>query len=160
MHNSVFHWSQKVGWFEPATPPPTALSMLNKHTYIMSRLIKQFVTCYDHLCYVKSFVYSSMFLVWVVSCIYSEWYKVMCSDHLQVTLPDGGLHRRGHSTTAITLCPGLVEVIVFGGTTEDHVAGKSNRSYSRLAETTIITFGELASSNYNQLIHNFGSWFR
>ena len=85
-----------------------------------------------------------MFLAWgVVRCIYSEWYKVMCSDHLQVTLPDGGLQRMWHSTTAITLCPGLVEVIVFGGTTEDWVAGKPLSSYSRIAETTIITFGEL-----------------
>ena len=85
-----------------------------------------------------------MFLAWGVgNCIYSEWYKVMCSDHLQVTLPDDGLQRRRHSTTAITLCPGLVEVIVFGGTTEDYVADKSSNSYSRIAETTIITFGEL-----------------
>ena len=85
-----------------------------------------------------------MFLTWgVVSCIYSEWYKVMCSDHLQVTLPDGGLQRRFHSTTAITLCPGLVEVIVFGGTTEDYVGNIPLSSISRIAETTIITFGEL-----------------
>ena len=67
----------------------------------------------------------------------------MCSDHLQVTLPDGGLQRMWHSTTAITLCPGLVEVIVFGGTTEDYVGNKPMSSYSRIAETTIITFGEL-----------------
>ena len=67
----------------------------------------------------------------------------MCSDHLQVTLPDGGLQRKWHSTTAITLCPGLVEVIVFGGTTEDWVEDKPDSSYSRIAETTIITFGEL-----------------
>ena len=73
----------------------------------------------------------------------------MCSDHLQVTLPDGGLQRRLHSTTAITLCPGLVEVIVFGGTTEDTVASKPENSYFRIAETTIITFGELASYYYN-----------
>ena len=122
---------------------------------------KQFVTRYDQktiwdnfssLCYVKGFIYSSMFLAWVVSCICSEWYKVMCSDHLQVTLPDGSLQRRRHSATAITLCPGLVEVIIFGGTTEDFVDGKPDISYSRIAETTIITFGELASSNYNILV--------
>ena len=123
---------------------------------------KQFVTRYDQktiwdsfssLCYVKGFVYSSMFLAWVVSCIYSEWYKVMYSDHLQVTLPDGSPPRWSHSTTAITLCPGLVEVIVFGGTTEDWVVSKPQSSYSRIAETTIITFGELASSNYNTLVY-------
>ena len=64
------------------------------------------------------------------------------SDHLQVTLPDGILPRWGHSITAITLCPGLVEVIVFGGTTEDLVDGKPRSSYSRIAETAIVTFGE------------------
>ena len=69
--------------------------------------------------------------------------KVTCSDHFQVTLPDGGLQRIWHSTTAITLCPGLVEVIVFGGTTEDYNANKADISVSRIAETTVITFGEL-----------------
>ena len=64
------------------------------------------------------------------------------SDHLQVTLPDGILPRWAHSITAITLCPGLVEVIVFGGTTDDQVDGKPGSSYSKIAETTIITFGE------------------
>ena len=67
----------------------------------------------------------------------------MCRDHLQVTLPDGDLQRMSHSTTTITLCPGLVEVIVFGGTTEDWVDGKPDSFYSRIAGTTIITFGEL-----------------
>ena len=69
--------------------------------------------------------------------------KVTCSDHFQVTLPDGGLQRIWHSTTAITLCPGLVEVIVFGGTTEDYDGDKPLNSVSKIAETTIITFGEL-----------------
>ena len=84
--------------------------------------------------------------------IYSESYKVMCSNHLQVTLSDGSLQRRLHSSTAITLCPGLVEVIVFGGTTEDYDEDKPDSSYSKIAETTIITFGELASSNYSTLV--------
>ena len=77
------------------------------------------------------------------SSLCAKWYEVMFSDHLQVTLPDGSLQRIRHSTTAITLCPGLVEVIVFGGTTEDYVTDKPYSSYSRIAETTIITFGEL-----------------
>ena len=68
--------------------------------------------------------------------------RVLCNNCLQVTLPDGILPRRLHSTTAITLCPGLVEVIVFGGTTEDFVEGKADSSYSRIAETAIITFSE------------------
>ena len=83
------------------------------------------------------------YIVFGLGIVDSEWYKVMCSDHLQVTLPDGGLQRMWHSTTAITLCSGLVEVIVFGGTTEDYIDRKPFNSYSRIAETTIITFGEL-----------------
>ncbi len=83
-----------------------------------------------------------MFLAWVISCVYGKWYKSMCNNHLQVTLPVGILPRRRHSTTVITLCPGLVEVIVFGGTTDDYVEDKPISSLSRIAETTVITFGE------------------
>ncbi|MGJ8945873.1 hypothetical protein AB9K17_23565, partial [Salmonella enterica subsp. enterica serovar Kentucky] len=62
-----------------------------------------------------------MFLAWVIGCVYGKWYKSMCNNRLQVILLDGILPRWGHFTTAITLCPGLVEVIVFGGSTDDHV---------------------------------------
>ena len=94
------------------------------------------IVLYSHPCF---------FLAWGVvsrTCIYSEWYKVMCSDHLQVTLPDGGLQRWGHSTTAITLCPGLVEVIVFGGCPDDYDPERPDEDDPRIAETTIITFSE------------------
>ena len=64
--------------------------------------------------------------------------------HLWVKLPDGTLARLGHSATAITLSPGLVDVVVFGGTTEDFVSDKPRSYYSRISETTIITFGESA----------------
>ena len=65
----------------------------------------------------------------------------MC-DILQVTLPDGLLPRWGHSATVISLCQGLEELILFGGSTDDFVHGKHDSRYSRIAETTIITFGE------------------
>ena len=70
----------------------------------------------------------------------------MC-DILQVTLPDGLLPRWAHSATVISLCQGLEELILFGGTTDDAVYGKQPSDYSRIAETTIITFGEY-SYNY------------
>ena len=66
----------------------------------------------------------------------------MCSDYLQVTLPDGGLQRMWHSTTAITLCPGLVEVIVFGGCPDDYDPKRVLKDCLKIAETTIITFSE------------------
>ena len=66
----------------------------------------------------------------------------MCSDHLQVTLPDGDLQRIRHSTTSITLCPGLVEVILFGGYPDDYDPERPDKDDPRIAETTIITFSE------------------
>ena len=80
---------------------------------------KQFVTHYDQktiwdnfssLCYVKGFVYSSMPLAWIVSCIYSEWYKVMYSDHLQIKLPDGGLATEKGPELFKALSTGLQQV--------------------------------------------------
>ena len=67
---------------------------------------------------------------------------MLCCDDVQVTLPDGTLPRRGHSLTAINLCPGLEDVISFGGV-PDYDANRPLKDYPRLAETMIITFGEL-----------------
>ena len=50
---------------------------------------------------------------------------------------------RSHSTTAHILCPGLIEVIKFGGCTNDVRPGKPARDYTTIAETTVITFSEL-----------------
>ena len=69
--------------------------------------------------------------------------KWSCCDPFQVTLPDGILPRQWHSATAIILYPGLVEVVMFGGSSDDYVDDKPDQSYSRLAETTIFSFGEL-----------------
>ena len=72
----------------------------------------------------------------------------MSSDHLQVTLPDGGLQRMWHSTTAITLCPGLVEVIIFGGCPDDFDPKRPAKDDPRMAETNIITFSEYYPSPF------------
>ena len=61
---------------------------------------------------------------------------------VQVRLPTHFQPRRGHSLTAITICSGLVDVVIFGGIDEDHENFKAIKDYSRIAETTIITFGE------------------
>ena len=69
---------------------------------------------------------------------------MLCScDQLQVTLPDGTPPRWSHSTTAISLGQGLIEVTVFGGTLDDLVPGKQYKDHSRMSETTVITFGQL-----------------
>ena len=61
----------------------------------------------------------------------------------QIILPDSTQSRWGHTATVVTLYPGLEEVTVCGGTTDNYVYGKLHRTYSKVAETTIITFGEL-----------------
>ena len=58
--------------------------------------------------------------------------------HVQVTVPtlQG---RLGHSATAISLSPGLVEVILFGGDISNTFEAKP------IANTTVLRFGECVS---------------
>ena len=63
-----------------------------------------------------------------------EWLSIQWSSYLmQVSLPDG-LPRMYHSATSITLCPGLEEVVNFGGMI-DHES-------TALAETTLVIFSK------------------
>ena len=66
-------------------------------------------------------------------------------------MPDNNiiLPRRSHSTTAHILCPGLSEVIKFGGCPNDYHPERSTRDDARIAETTVITFSELLSVAVN-----------
>ena len=66
----------------------------------------------------------------------------MIINDLQVTLPDDALPRWGHSTEAITLCPGLVEVVEFGGCPDSYDPEIPDEDDTIIAETTIITFSE------------------
>ena len=84
---------------------------------------------------------------------------VTYSNHFQVILCDGALPRWRHSTKAITLCPGLIEVIVFGGRPDDYDPGRPSKDNTRIAETTIITFSE-AQCNYIICCMGFGSFSR
>ena len=72
---------------------------------------------------------------WVLSC------TLLSCHPLQVSLADGILPSQLHSITAIAVCPGLEDVIMFGGTDEDL---KPFESYSRMAGTTVFSFGELS----------------
>ena len=64
-------------------------------------------------------------------------------DQLQITLPDGTPPRWNHAAAAISLGQGLIDVTMFGGTPDDYVAGQRYKDYSRMSETTVITFGQL-----------------
>ena len=57
-----------------------------------------------------------------------------------MTLPDGILQRWAHSVAAITLCPGLVNVVIFGGSPDKLGSPKEQ---PRISETDVITFSEL-----------------
>ena len=72
-------------------------------------------------------------------------------NHLQVTMPDNDtLPTWSHSTTAHILCPGLIEVIKFGGCPNDFHPERTDIDDTRIAETTVITFSELLPViNYN-----------
>ena len=67
-----------------------------------------------------------------------------CCDHLQVTLPDGTPPRWGHSVTTITLCPGLENVTMFGGSTVN--LQSSAKKQPRISKTTVITFSKFIHS--------------
>ena len=60
-------------------------------------------------------------------------------------MPDNNiiLSTWSHSTMAHSLYPGLIEVIKFGGCTDDFHPGRSARDCTKVAETTVITFSEL-----------------
>ena len=66
----------------------------------------------------------------------------MIINDLQVKLPNDALPRWGHSTTAITLCLGLVEVVKFGGCPDDFDPERPDEDDTKIAETTIITFSK------------------
>ena len=69
------------------------------------------------------------------------WHRHASFNSMQVTLPDGTPPRWAHSATAISLCPGLEEVNLFGGS-HDHDANQPIKVRPRISETTILTFGE------------------
>ena len=69
---------------------------------------------------------------------------------IQVTIPDGPIQRWGHTASAITLRPGLEDIIVFGGCPHNYDVQQSFKDDDRIADTTIITFGEFPiTMNYN-----------
>ena len=61
---------------------------------------------------------------------------------LQVTLPGCSLSRYGHSIAAIKLCPGLEQVNIFGGSSDDFDDERPIKDDPRIAETNLLTFGE------------------
>ena len=53
-----------------------------------------------------------------------------------MSLPEGHQRERyGHCSAAFTMCPGLTEVVVFGG--------KENILGSAISKTSVLQFGEL-----------------
>ena len=55
-------------------------------------------------------------------------------------LPEGAQPRRGHSATAFTLSPGIVEVTMFGGSPK-YVPGGDDQQQPKIADTTVVRLG-------------------
>ena len=66
------------------------------------------------------------------------------SMHMQVDVP--GLQARfSHSATAFSLCPGVMEVTLFGGCPEWPSNAKTGADLPQIANTTVLRFGESTS---------------
>ena len=72
------------------------------------------------------------------SAINSIYYVVTMSIQVTIHLP-----RCAHSTTTVNFCPGLEDVISIGGS-PDFDADRPEEDEPRIAETMILTFGELS----------------
>ena len=59
----------------------------------------------------------------------------------QLTLPEGAQPRMWHTVTAFSLGPGRTQVTMFGGCLKCDM-GKSDDAQPKLAETTVLEFGE------------------
>ena len=84
-----------------------------------------------------------------ILCIHYTSCGMNANHHLQVTMPDNIVPPTwSHSTMAHILCPGLIEVIKFGGCTDDSRPRRPAKDYTQVAETTIITFSELLYTSF------------
>ena len=59
----------------------------------------------------------------------------------QLTLPEGAKPRVWHTVTAFSLGPGWTQVTMFGGCPKNDLR-KSEDALPKLAETTVLEFGE------------------
>ena len=71
----------------------------------------------------------------------SLYLPVTCLPSPQLTLPEGTQPRWGHTLTACSVCPGRIHTTTFGGIPEGQI-GKPDDAKQKLAETTVMEFGE------------------
>ena len=64
-----------------------------------------------------------------------------CLPSLQLTLPEGTQPRWGHTVTSFRLDEETVHTTTFGGCAEEDT-NKSDDDLPKLAETTVMEFGE------------------
>ena len=64
----------------------------------------------------------------------------------QLTLPEGAQPRMYHTATALSLGPGWTQVTMFGGCPKWE-RGKSHNTLQKLAQTTMLDFGEQNTQN-------------
>ena len=74
----------------------------------------------------------------------------------QLTFPKGAQPRIWHTVTALSLGPGRTQVIMFGGCPKWEW-GKTDNVQQKLAETTVLEFGE--QNTYAVLTSSVSFWF-
>jgi len=74
-----------------------------------------------------------------------------CLPSLQLTLPEGTQPRFGHTVTSFRLDEETVNTTTFGGCPEWN-SNKSNDDDPKLADTTVMEFGEWYSAVYTMFL--------
>ena len=77
---------------------------------------------------------------------YSFSISTQLSPSTQLTLPEGAQPRMYHTATALSLGPGWTQVTMFGGCPKWEL-GKPSDALQKLANTTVLDFGEQNTHN-------------
>ena len=75
-----------------------------------------------------------------------------CLPSLQLTLPEGTQPRWGHTVTSFPISEDKVHATTFGGCPANISPSWSDDDYPKLADTTVMEFGEQNSAVYTMFL--------
>ena len=82
-------------------------------------------------------------------------YHGLCGlPSLQLTLPEGTQPRHGHTVTSFPISEDKVHATTFGGCPADYDPSRSYDDDPKLADTTVMEFGEWYSAVYTMFLAN------
>ena len=126
----LFYWAMKSGQLSPLT--------YLLHCYFC--LITYYIEALHNLCAATAHL-----------CIYGGPTSTnQLSYSPQLDLPEGTRPRFGHTVTAYSVCPGRTHTTTFGGCP---VYAFNEDSEKKIAETTVMEFGELHFALYHVLAY-------